>query len=69
MLRIGTRGSRLALAQSGHMADALARVTGTRPELLVVRTGGDRDQTSPLPSFGGAGCGVGAGHAGAGGGA
>ncbi len=39
-LRLGTRGSKLALAQSGHMADAL-RAKGHEVELVVVTTKGD----------------------------
>lgn len=54
-LRIGTRGSPLALAQSRTVARAVERATGQSVELVIVRTGGDRDQTTPLPDFGGAG--------------
>lgn len=39
-LRLGTRGSRLALAQSGMVAHEL-RATGVAVELVVVRTEGD----------------------------
>jgi hydroxymethylbilane synthase len=40
-LRIGTRGSKLALAQTGTVADAL-RAAGERVELVVISTAGDR---------------------------
>lgn len=43
-LRIGTRGSALALAQSGLMADRL-RELGHAVETVTIRTGGDRAQT------------------------
>ena len=39
-LRLGTRGSALALAQSGMIADDL-RALGASVELLVIRTTGD----------------------------
>jgi len=55
MLRIGTRGSELALTQSKGIADDIEKLTGVRPELLIVKTGGDTDQRSDLASFGGAG--------------
>ncbi len=54
-IRIGTRGSLLALAQSRMIAAELARVTGVEPELTIVRTSGDRFQNVTLQSFGGAG--------------
>ncbi len=54
-IRIGTRGSALALAQSRGIAADLARVTGEMPEIVVVRTIGDADQTTRLAAFGGAG--------------
>ncbi|HTF50752.1 MAG TPA: hydroxymethylbilane synthase, partial [Pseudonocardia sp.] len=40
LLRIGTRGSALALAQAGHIADTI-RAAGCPVELIVVRTTGD----------------------------
>jgi hydroxymethylbilane synthase len=54
-LRIGTRGSALALAQSRWTAAQVARLTGEEPELVVVKTSGDRFQAQTLASFGGAG--------------
>lgn len=41
-LRLGTRGSALALAQSGQVADALRAATGRPVELVEVVTAGDR---------------------------
>ena len=43
-LRIGTRGSALALAQSRWTAKELARIVGYEPELVIVKTSGDRFQ-------------------------
>ena len=40
-LRIGTRGSRLALAQAREVADALT-VSGVETELVAITTAGDR---------------------------
>ena len=69
-LRLGTRGSRLALTQSGQVADALCRAaadgartgsadgfdgaSGLDIELVTVRTDGDGDRTS-LHRLGGVG--------------
>lgn len=56
-VRVGTRGSTLALTQSGHVADALvgSGVLGDRTvELTRVRTEGDVT-TAPLSSLGGTG--------------
>ncbi|MFD2765510.1 hydroxymethylbilane synthase [Micromonospora eburnea] len=41
-LRLGTRGSALAMAQSGHVAAALTAATGREVELVEVLTAGDR---------------------------
>ncbi|MEV4545030.1 hydroxymethylbilane synthase [Micromonospora echinaurantiaca] len=41
-LRLGTRGSKLAMAQSGHVAEALTAATGRPVELVEVVTAGDR---------------------------
>ncbi|WP_405100951.1 hydroxymethylbilane synthase [Micromonospora sp. NBC_01412] len=41
-LRLGTRGSALAMAQSGHVATALTEATGRKVELVEVVTAGDR---------------------------
>ncbi|WP_213816052.1 hydroxymethylbilane synthase [Glaciihabitans sp. dw_435] len=52
--RIGTRGSALALAQTGIVAKALAAKTGLTVELVVISTEGDRSKES-LASLGGTG--------------
>lgn len=55
-LKLGTRGSALALTQSQGVADQLmARVDGLRVELVVIKTTGDLNQRDPLASFGGKG--------------
>ncbi len=53
-LRVGTRGSALALAQSGRVADQLALAAGGTAELVRIRTQGDVNQ-GPLASIGGTG--------------
>lgn len=56
VLRIGTRGSRLALAQSNQVRARLeAAHPGLRVELVVIRTSGDRIQHVPLHQVGGKG--------------
>lgn len=50
-LRIGTRGSALAMAQARTVADALAAATGTPVELVEIATAGDRS-TAPVPELG-----------------
>ena len=54
ILRLGTRGSALAVAQSTQVADLL-RARGTPVELHVIRTTGDRIQDRPLADAGGKG--------------
>jgi hydroxymethylbilane synthase len=51
-LRLGTRGSRLALVQTGQVADAL-RARGVESEIVVIRTSGDRLADVALADFGG----------------
>lgn len=41
MIRVGTRGSKLALAQSGMIADEIKRLTGEQVELVEIKTTGD----------------------------
>ena len=53
-LRIGTRGSALALAQTTTIASALAAKTGVSPEIVTISTEGDRS-TAALASLGGTG--------------
>jgi hydroxymethylbilane synthase len=54
ILRIGTRGSALALAQTTTVANALAAKTGATTELVVISTHGDRSLDS-LATIGGTG--------------
>jgi hydroxymethylbilane synthase len=51
-VRVGTRGSPLALVQSEEVADAL-RARGAEVELVVIRTSGDRLAQVALADFGG----------------
>jgi len=51
-LRLGTRGSRLALAQCEEVAAAL-RATGAEVEIVVIKTSGDRLAQVALADFGG----------------
>ena len=53
-IRIGTRGSALALAQTGHMADKIRAVSGREVEIVRVTTEGDTSRAS-LSSLGGTG--------------
>jgi hydroxymethylbilane synthase len=50
-LRLGTRGSALALAQSRTVADALTAATGEPVELVEITTAGDRS-TAPVQQLG-----------------
>jgi hydroxymethylbilane synthase len=55
-LRLGTRGSPLALWQAGHVRDLLVPLAGPRPvELVLVETEGDRVRDRPLSQIGGDG--------------
>jgi hydroxymethylbilane synthase len=55
-LRIGTRGSPLALWQARHIADRLrAVVPGFTVELVEIQTAGDTSQVAPLVQLGGEG--------------
>jgi hydroxymethylbilane synthase len=51
-LRIGTRGSALALWQANHVRDELARLHGVEAELVRVRTAGDRMQSASVAQIG-----------------
>lgn len=56
ILRLGTRGSLLARAQSGLIAKALERArAGVHVELVEIKTSGDRIQDRPLNELGGKG--------------
>ena len=52
VIRIGTRGSQLALWQARTVATALEGI-GAAAELVIIRTTGDRLQESPLSQAGG----------------
>lgn len=53
---IGTRGSRLALVQTGMALEALRPLLpGTDIDVRVVSTGGDKDKSTPLEDMGGYG--------------
>jgi hydroxymethylbilane synthase len=54
VLRVGTRGSALALAQSGAIADSIVENSGVAIELVRVKTEGDVN-TGPLATIGGTG--------------
>ncbi|WP_411152202.1 hydroxymethylbilane synthase [Streptomyces sp. A30] len=53
-LRLGTRRSKLALAQSGQVADAVSQVTGRPVELVEITTYGDvsREQLAQIGGTG-----------------
>jgi hydroxymethylbilane synthase len=51
LLRVGTRGSRLALTQAERAAEALRR-PGVEIALVPVTTAGDRDRTRPFGEIG-----------------
>jgi hydroxymethylbilane synthase len=55
VLRIATRGSRLALAQSGAVARRIEECLGVETELVEIRTTGDRIQNVSLAKIGGKG--------------
>ena len=58
ILRLGTRGSPLALVQAHAVREALAAAHGFNPERIeinVIRTTGDRIQDRPLAEVGGKG--------------
>ena len=47
-VRIGTRGSALALWQANHIREELARLHGVEAELVRISTQGDRMQNAPV---------------------
>jgi len=56
LIRIGTRGSRLALAQSNWVRAWLERTyPGLRVDLITIKTSGDRFVDQPLSTLGGKG--------------
>lgn len=52
-LRIGTRGSELALFQANAVAELLARRTGASCDIVVIKTSGDRLADASLAQIGG----------------
>ncbi len=54
-LRLGTRGSALALWQAHYVRGRLAAVAARPVELVLIETDGDRDQASALSAMGGFG--------------
>jgi hydroxymethylbilane synthase len=55
IVRIGTRGSDLALWQARHISSLLARRAGLDAELVIVRTSGDHDRSRALHRLPGSG--------------
>ncbi len=53
-IRIGTRGSQLALWQANEVSNRL-RALGYRPEMVVIKTTGDKRTDTSLASIGGKG--------------
>ena len=51
-LRIGTRGSALALWQARSVARALRETTGVEPEIVIVKTSGDKFQQASFSQIG-----------------
>ncbi|MCA9491674.1 MAG: hydroxymethylbilane synthase [Myxococcales bacterium] len=54
-VRLGTRGSLLAVTQSQMVADQLSAATGVEVELVVIKTRGDQVTDRPLQQVGGKG--------------
>jgi hydroxymethylbilane synthase len=52
-LRLGTRGSQLALWQANRVASEIAARGGPQPRIVVIKTSGDRLQDAPLSEVGG----------------
>ncbi len=52
-LRLGTRGSRLALWQANAVAAQIAKTGGPACRIVVIKTSGDRLQDAPLSEIGG----------------
>jgi hydroxymethylbilane synthase len=51
-LRIGTRGSALALWQARSIARALREATGVEPEIVTIKTSGDKFQQTSFSQIG-----------------
>ena len=54
-LRLGTRRSKLAMAQSGIVADQVRQLTGRPVELVEITTAGDTSQATNEPPTSSAG--------------
>lgn len=54
-LRIGTRGSKLALWQAEHVGAKLQQMAGVESELVVIKTAGDHFASSGISEIGGKG--------------
>ena len=54
-IRIATRGSEQAMAQTSAIAERLRVTCGVDVELVTVQTSGDRDKLTPLAQLGGRG--------------
>lgn len=54
-LRIGSRGSSLALWQANFVRERLEREGASKCEVVVIKTTGDREQIAPLGQIGGKG--------------
>ena len=54
-LRIGTRGSRLALWQAEHIRARLLQEAGVESEPVVIKTAGDQFASTAIPDVGGKG--------------
>jgi hydroxymethylbilane synthase len=52
-LRLGTRGSRLALFQARLVAERIQAAGGPPCEIVIIKTSGDRLQEAPLSDIGG----------------
>ena len=52
-IRLGTRGSPLALVQANMVRDALIAAHGITVEIVIIKTTGDRVQDRPLAEIGG----------------
>jgi len=55
VLRIGTRGSKLARWQADWVAKRLEVVAGVKSELVTIATRGDRESVGPIATLGGEG--------------
>jgi hydroxymethylbilane synthase len=51
-LRIGTRGSALALWQANHLRDALSKTCGVDSEIATIKTSGDKQASVPIEQIG-----------------